>query len=221
MAALAVAECVGEEQLGVALIGFDQHDVGVGVGALVVLQAEREPRMDHGAEGLAEHRRQPPVDDAGDAALFGRQTALHDLLYFRQGSVERHQRIHAQDQVHAVSQRRAQHEAADQKGRQAPHFLDATAIPRPWQRDFAAARPLAEGRGHPAQRRRGIAVAIWFITPPNMNPHDIYVPFGVMLGLTALYAAIWTRYVKKLPLFSPVPVEEVLERELQRRTEEA
>jgi len=67
----------------------------------------------------------------------------------------------------------------------------------------------------------GIAIAIWFITPPNMNPRDIYVPFGVMLGLTALYAAVWTRYVKKLPLFSPVPVEEVLERELQRATHEA
>ena len=67
----------------------------------------------------------------------------------------------------------------------------------------------------------GIAIAIWFITPPNMNPRDIYVPFCVMLGLTALYAAVWTRYVKKLPLFSPVPVEEVLERELQRATNEA
>ena len=62
----------------------------------------------------------------------------------------------------------------------------------------------------------GILVAIWYITPPNMNPRDIYVPFGVMLGLTALYALVWTRLVQRRPLFSPARVEEVLESEFAR-----
>ncbi|HSV36690.1 APC family permease [Ramlibacter sp. WS9] len=62
----------------------------------------------------------------------------------------------------------------------------------------------------------GILIAIWYITPPNMNPRDIYVPFGVMLGLTALYALLWTAFVQRRPLFTPAEVEQVLEAEFRR-----
>ena len=62
----------------------------------------------------------------------------------------------------------------------------------------------------------GIFVAIWYITPPTMKAQDIYVPFGAMLALTAACALVWTLWVKRLPGFSPVPVEQVLEAELGR-----
>jgi amino acid transporter len=62
----------------------------------------------------------------------------------------------------------------------------------------------------------GIVVAIVFIAPPTMNPRDIYVPFGVMLGLTALYALVWIRFVQRRSLFRPARVEEVMEGEFRR-----
>ncbi|WP_430443896.1 MAG: APC family permease [Pseudomonas piscis] len=60
----------------------------------------------------------------------------------------------------------------------------------------------------------GILLGMWFITPPGMNPRDIYLPFGSMLGLTAAYALVWTLVVQKVNPFRPVPVEEVLEQAL-------
>lgn len=62
----------------------------------------------------------------------------------------------------------------------------------------------------------GILIAIWYITPPNMNARDIYVPFGAMLGLTALYAFVWTVFVQRQPLFRPAGVEQVMESEFVR-----
>ncbi|MFT3956421.1 MAG: APC family permease [Piscinibacter sp.] len=62
----------------------------------------------------------------------------------------------------------------------------------------------------------GIFVAIWYITPPTMKAEDIYGPFGAMLALTAAYALVWTLLVKRLPGFTPVPVEQVLEQEFER-----
>ncbi len=59
----------------------------------------------------------------------------------------------------------------------------------------------------------GIIIAIWFITPPGMDSRDIYVPFGVMLGLTALYALVWTVFVQKVNPFRPVEIEVLLEEE--------
>jgi amino acid transporter len=59
----------------------------------------------------------------------------------------------------------------------------------------------------------GIAVAIWFITPLGTSSRAVYVPFGIMLGLTALYAFVWTRFVRRAPLFEPLSVEEVRDRE--------
>lgn len=49
----------------------------------------------------------------------------------------------------------------------------------------------------------GILLGMWFITPPGMNPADIYVPFGVMLGVTATYALFWTLVVQKVNPSSP------------------
>lgn len=57
----------------------------------------------------------------------------------------------------------------------------------------------------------GIVLAIIYITPPGMNASDVYVPFGTMIGLTALYALFWTVCVQKVNPFKPVPVEQVLE----------
>ncbi|MFP6851061.1 MAG: APC family permease [Pseudomonas sp.] len=61
----------------------------------------------------------------------------------------------------------------------------------------------------------GILLGMWYITPPGMNPSDIYIPFGVMLGLTAAYALFWTLFVQKVNPFRPVPVEEVLAKEFR------
>ncbi|MGO2347589.1 MAG: APC family permease, partial [Providencia sp.] len=56
----------------------------------------------------------------------------------------------------------------------------------------------------------GIIIAIIYITPPGMNKSDVYVPFAIMLGLTASYALIWTVFVQKVNPFKPVDVELVL-----------
>ncbi len=62
----------------------------------------------------------------------------------------------------------------------------------------------------------GIFIAIWYITPPSIQPRDVYLPFGTMLGLTAVYALVWTLLVKRQSGFVPVPVEHVLEQEFSR-----
>jgi amino acid transporter len=59
----------------------------------------------------------------------------------------------------------------------------------------------------------GILLGMWFITPPGMDPADIYVPFGVMLGGTAVYALFWTLVVQKVNPFTPASVEDVLAKE--------
>ncbi|MDD9341064.1 MAG: APC family permease [Providencia heimbachae] len=56
----------------------------------------------------------------------------------------------------------------------------------------------------------GIIVAIVYITPPGMDKSDVYVPFAIMLGLTASYALVWTVFVQKVNPFKPVDVELVL-----------
>jgi amino acid transporter len=62
----------------------------------------------------------------------------------------------------------------------------------------------------------GIVIAICYIAPPGMNSRDIYLPFGVMFGLTALYALVWTVFVQRVNPFTPVPVELILEEEFGR-----
>lgn len=59
----------------------------------------------------------------------------------------------------------------------------------------------------------GILIGMWFIAPPGMERSEVYVPFSIMLGLTAVYALFWTLVVQKVNPFRPVPVEEVLEKE--------
>lgn len=63
----------------------------------------------------------------------------------------------------------------------------------------------------------GILLAIRYVTPPGMNPRDIYVPFASMLGLTALYALFWTVAVQKINPFRPVSVEQILEEEFGKK----
>lgn len=62
----------------------------------------------------------------------------------------------------------------------------------------------------------GILVAILYVTPPTIKPESVYVPFGLMLGLTAAYALVWTLVIQRQAGFTPVRVEQVLERELAR-----
>lgn len=62
----------------------------------------------------------------------------------------------------------------------------------------------------------GIFIAIWYITPPTMKARDIYLPFGTMLALTALYAVVWCCVIRRQPAFVPVSVEQVLEQEFAR-----
>lgn len=59
----------------------------------------------------------------------------------------------------------------------------------------------------------GILIAIWYIAPPGIDPRAIYIPFGSMLGLTAVYALGWTLLVQRIRPFRPVAVEEILEEE--------
>jgi amino acid transporter len=59
----------------------------------------------------------------------------------------------------------------------------------------------------------GIVVALAYIAPAGTARRDVYVPFGVMLAGTAAYAFIWTRFVRRAPLFERVSVERVLEEE--------
>jgi amino acid transporter len=59
----------------------------------------------------------------------------------------------------------------------------------------------------------GVVTALIYIAPAGTQAHDIYVPFGIMLGATAVYALLWTRFIRRAPLFEPVAVETVLEQE--------
>lgn len=59
----------------------------------------------------------------------------------------------------------------------------------------------------------GILIAIWYIAPPGISQSDIYIPFGIMLALTAAYALGWTLLVQRTRPFRPVRVETILEAE--------
>ncbi|MFC7418408.1 APC family permease [Iodobacter arcticus] len=60
----------------------------------------------------------------------------------------------------------------------------------------------------------GIFIAIAYITPPTMKASDIFVPFGLMFALAALYALVWLLIIKRQAGFTPVSVEAVLEHAL-------
>lgn len=59
----------------------------------------------------------------------------------------------------------------------------------------------------------GIVIALAYIAPIGTSRAAVYVPFGIMFAATALYAFVWTRFVKRAPLFELIEVECVLERE--------
>jgi amino acid transporter len=59
----------------------------------------------------------------------------------------------------------------------------------------------------------GIVIALAYIAPIGTSRSAVYVPFGIMLGATALYALAWTRFVKRASLFEPVQVERILTKE--------
>ena len=59
----------------------------------------------------------------------------------------------------------------------------------------------------------GILVSIAYIAPPTLKAADIYLPFGLMFGLTVLYALVWTLLVQRQPGFTPMPVAALMERE--------
>ena len=95
-AALRVAEGVGQEHLRVAVVGLEQHDVGVRVAALVALHAELQPRMDQRAEGLASA---PPAGRRRPAAGCAPRRCASTRWRGACAGVERHQRVQAQQQV--------------------------------------------------------------------------------------------------------------------------
>jgi amino acid transporter len=59
----------------------------------------------------------------------------------------------------------------------------------------------------------GVVIAIVYIAPAGTSPAAVFEPFGIMLVLTATYALVWTKFVRRVPLFKPLPVEEVLAKE--------
>lgn len=58
----------------------------------------------------------------------------------------------------------------------------------------------------------GIATALAYIVPLGASRRDVYVPFGIMLAVTAVYALVWTRFVRRASLFEAEQVETVLQR---------
>ena len=56
----------------------------------------------------------------------------------------------------------------------------------------------------------GIVIAIAYITPLGSSSAQVYKSFGIMLLLTASYSFVWLKFVRKVPLFTPLSVESVL-----------
>lgn len=77
-------------------------------------------------------------------------------------------------------------------------------LPRPYK---ASAYPLPQ-----IVSLVGIFTALVYIAPIGTSRRDVYIPFGIMLAATSLYALVWTRFVRKAPLFEAEPVEAVLQR---------
>jgi amino acid transporter len=75
-------------------------------------------------------------------------------------------------------------------------------LPRPYRTPFFPIPQIVS--------TAGIVLAIWYITPLGTSAVPVYRYFGIMLALTALYAFVWTRFVRQVPMFEPVPVEQVL-----------
>jgi amino acid transporter len=76
-------------------------------------------------------------------------------------------------------------------------------LPRPYRTPFF---PLPQ-----IVATAGIALAIAYITPLGTSSLPVYRQFGILFGATAVYAFVWTRWVRRAPLFEPVPVETILQ----------
>ncbi|MFQ5967354.1 MAG: APC family permease [Acidimicrobiia bacterium] len=59
----------------------------------------------------------------------------------------------------------------------------------------------------------GLVIAFWYIAPPGLTRSDIYIPFGIMLGASAIYALIWTYFVQKQNPWKPEEPETFLAEE--------
>lgn len=57
----------------------------------------------------------------------------------------------------------------------------------------------------------GMLVAFWFIAPPTMSRADVYIPFAILMALTATYALVWTCCIRKLAAFKPIEPEVLIE----------
>ncbi|EWS52543.1 hypothetical protein X551_04669 [Methylibium sp. T29] len=143
-AALRVAERVGEEHLGVARVGLEQQDVGVGVELVVLAQAELHARADQRAERLAQHLRQAAVDQPRQ-----RRPGTVRRPVRVGGAVVGHQRIQADQQVQAlVEQDRGMQ-------RLAQHAIDVAAAVDLDRREQSGQR----GAGLHGERDRHVVVA--------------------------------------------------------------
>jgi amino acid transporter len=57
----------------------------------------------------------------------------------------------------------------------------------------------------------GLIVTFFYLTPPFLQPSQIYFSFFIMLGLCAVYSFYWIKFVQKKDLWKRVSVEELLE----------
>lgn len=58
----------------------------------------------------------------------------------------------------------------------------------------------------------GMLVSIYYASPTPEMAVSIFTTSGVVLGLVSLIAVLWIKLVMRKPLFTPVPLEEVLAR---------
>ena len=59
----------------------------------------------------------------------------------------------------------------------------------------------------------GMLMAIYYASPTPEMAASIFTSAGVVLGLVSLIAALWIKLVMRKPLFTPVPLDEVLARQ--------
>ncbi len=58
----------------------------------------------------------------------------------------------------------------------------------------------------------GLLITFWYIAPPFLTRQDIYLPFGIMLLICAIFSFIWIKYVAKMEMWKTVDVEEILKK---------
>ena len=58
----------------------------------------------------------------------------------------------------------------------------------------------------------GMLVSIYYASPTPEMAASIFTSAGVVLALVSLIAVLWIKLVMRKPLFTPVPLDAVLER---------